>query len=142
MHSKENISLPDTDSLKEMLTAQKEFRERVDMSFYDMTPLQRVQYIKEYSIHLNQEINEMLYELPFFKPWKDYSAMTEAEQNVAMEKARMEMIDAWCFFMNMCIMLDFTPESFYNMYLDKVTENHKRQDDGYTHDKSFRGGPR
>ena len=134
----EKIGLAENDSLVEMFYTQADFQERLDPHFYSMSTEERVQFIKEHSIHLSQEINEMLYELPFFKPWKDYSSMSKEEQEAALERARMEMIDAWHFFMNMCIALDFTPNDFYNMYLSKMSENHKRQDEGYTYDKSYR----
>jgi dimeric dUTPase (all-alpha-NTP-PPase superfamily) len=124
--------------LDTMLDKQAEFQKRLDPNFLDMTLEQRVAFIKEHSIHLNQEINEMLYELPFFKPWKDYSNMSVEEKDIAMAKARMELIDAWHFFMNLMLGLGFTAEEFFEMYLTKNAENHKRQDDGYTHDKQFR----
>lgn len=124
--------------LESMLEKQTEFQCRLDEKFLDKTVEERVAFIKEHSIHLNQEINEMLYELPFFKPWKDYTGMGVEAQNIAMQKARCEMIDAWHFFMNIMIGLGFTAEEFYDMYMEKITENHKRQDDGYTYDKSYR----
>ena len=124
--------------LESMLDAQRAFQVRLDPNFNNMTVQQRVAFIKEHSIHLNQEINEMLYELPYFKPWKDYSGLTIGQEQEMLEKARMELIDAWHFFMNMAIALDITPEQFYVMYMAKNGENHRRQDEGYTADKSYR----
>ena len=124
--------------LEEMMRAQHEFQLRLDPDFDKMNAKQRVAFIKEHSIHLNQEINEMLYELPFFKPWKDYSNMSEADIEDALKKARMECIDAWHFFMNIMLALGFTAEDFYCMYMAKNSENHRRQDEGYTADKSYR----
>ena len=124
--------------LETMLETQAKFQQRLDPNFFDKTLGERVAFIKEHSIHLNQEINEMLYELPFFKPWKDYSGMDEEAQGIAMAKARMEMIDAWHFFMNIMLGLGFTADEFFEMYMNKNAENHKRQDEGYTYDKSYR----
>lgn len=124
--------------LDHMLEMQAEFQKRLDPNFFDKTLEERVAFIKEHSIHLNQEINEMLYELPFFKPWKDYRKMSVEEMQVAMAKARMELIDAWHFFMNLMLGLGFTADEFFEMYCIKNSENHKRQDEGYTHDKVYR----
>ena len=131
----------DADKMSElgcMMKMQADFQRRLDKNFFDKTIQERVAFIKEHSIHLNQEINEMLYELPFFKPWKDYSDMDEEAQLAAMAKARMECIDAWHFFMNIMIALGFTADEFVYMYLQKNKENHRRQDEGYTADKSYR----
>ena len=56
----------------------------------------------------------------------------------AIEKAKMECIDAWHFFMNIMLALGFSEEEFYEMYMRKNRENHRRQDDGYTADVSYR----
>lgn len=124
--------------LESMMDAQRAFQVRLDPNFNDMTTEQRVAFIKEHSIHLNQEINEMLYELPYFKPWKDYSGLTVGKENEMLEKARMELIDAWHFFMNIAIALGISPEQFYVMYTAKNSENHRRQDAGYTVDVSYK----
>lgn len=131
-------SVDKTDSLHVMMNMQADFQKRLDPNFFDKSLPERVAFIKEHSIHTNQEINEMLYELPYFKPWKNYDGMTPDEMEVAMSKARVELIDAWHFFMNMALALGFTADSFFVAYVDKNKENHRRQDDGYTFDKSYR----
>lgn len=124
--------------LEEMMEVQEAFQKRLDPDFDKMSVKQRVAFIKEHSIHLNQEINEMLYELPYFKPWKDYSKLSDWHEQAMIEKAKMELIDAWHFFMNIALALGFTPDQFYQMYTAKNQENHRRQDEGYTADKSYR----
>lgn len=124
--------------LESMMDMQKHLQKRLGADFSKMSVQERVAFIKEHSIHLNQEINEMLYELPYFKPWKNYSNLTAAQEQEMLEKARMELIDAWHFFMNMSLALSMTPEQFYMMYTAKNKENHRRQDAGYTADKSYR----
>lgn len=124
--------------LEDMFQRQAAFQRRTDATVFSGDLRVRVAAIKEHSIHTNQEINEMLYELPYFKHWKDYSGMTDEEKEKAMVKAREELIDAWHFFMNMAIALGFTADAFYEEYLRKNGINHKRQDEGYTHDKCFR----
>ena len=126
------------DKLTDMLITQGKFQKRLNPEFCNMDIEERVAFIKEHSIHLNQEINEMLYELPFFKPWKDYSNMGPEAIDIAMQKARMECVDAWHFFMNIMLALGFSADEFYKMYVAKNNENHRRQDEGYTADKSYR----
>lgn len=128
----------DMDRLAEMLDTQAKFQYRLDPGFFGMSVKERVAFIKEHSIHLNQEVNEMLYELPFFKPWKDYSDMSVGDTLAALEKAKMECVDAWHFFMNIMLALGFTPEEFHHMYMAKNKENHRRQDAGYTAAVSYR----
>lgn len=128
-------------SLETMLSMQRDFQVRLNPNFMSMTVPERVAFIKEHSIHLNQEINEMLYELPYFKPWKDYSSVDDNKEAEMLAKARMECIDAWHFFMNIMIALGFSVDEFTDMYMAKNKENHRRQDDGYTADKSYRDQP-
>lgn len=124
--------------LQEMLNAQENLQERLGYDVKEMTAKEITAYIKEHSIHLNQEMNEMLYELPWFKPWKDYSNMTLDEEMTAFNKAREEYIDMLHFMLNIGLALGFEEADMHNMYFDKNKENHKRQDDGYTHDVSYR----
>lgn len=124
--------------LEGMMMLQQGFQERLGADFETMTVRDRVAFIKEHSLHLNQEINEMLYELPYFKPWKDYTDVTEQDEQAMLAKAKMELIDAWHFFMNMMLGLGFTAEEFYEMYMRKNRENHRRQDVGYKAHMSYR----
>ncbi len=124
--------------LEEMLRKQKELQERLGYDFSSMTQEEIIAYIKEFSIHLTQELHEMLYALPYFKPWKDYKAMTTEEYENSINNARKEFIDMFHFMLNVALALDMSGKDIYNMYMAKNKENHKRQDEGYTHDKSYR----
>lgn len=124
--------------LDRMLQKQEELQKRLGYDFRSMTQEEITAYIKEFSIHLTQELHEMLYELPYFKPWKDYRAMTTEEYENSMNNARMEFIDMLHFMLNIALALDMSGKDIYNMYMAKNKENHKRQDEGYTHDKSYR----
>lgn len=126
------------DKLTHMMQLQRTFQERLGTDFDNMTTQERVAFIKEHSIHLNQEINEMLYELPYFKPWKDYSSVTEADETYALVKAKVELIDAWHFFMNIALALGMDADEFHHIYAAKNAENHRRQDAGYTADVSYK----
>jgi len=117
--------------LTDMLEHQERFQKRLYPDMDDWTVEQRAAYIKEMSIHLTAEIHEALYELPFFKPWKDYSNLAQIEQDLAMHKVQEELVDAWHFFMNIMLAADFDAKLWYSMYLRKIGINHKRQDEGY-----------
>lgn len=80
----------------------------------------------------------MLYELPFFKPWKNYDAMDEIEIGSAMNKAKEEFVDQWHFMLNIALLLDLSADEITDRYIAKNQENYARQTEGYTHDKSYR----
>ena len=124
--------------MQDMLNKQKELQVFLGNDTEEMSIEERVAFIKEHSIHLNQEINEALYELPFFKPWKDYKDITDEEIVDGIKKYKAEMIDAWHFFMNMLNAVDFCADEFKAMYMEKHQENKDRQERGYTHDVSYR----
>ncbi len=124
--------------LDKMLQKQEELQKRLGYDFCSMAQEEITAYIKEFSIHLTQELHEMLYLLPHFKPWKDYSAMTVEEYETGMEEARKEFIDMFHFILNIALALGISGKDIYDMYMKKNKENHKRQDEGYTHDKSYR----
>ena len=126
------------DNLQYMLDKQCLLQERLGYDFDAMDTEERVAYIKEQTIHINQEMAEMLYELPYFKPWKDYTSLTEIEKAAMISKARMECIDMWHFFMNVMMALGFSSQDFTYMFTKKNEENHRRQDEGYTADKSYK----
>lgn len=132
-------SLTKNDNLALMLLMQKTLQENAyGYKFADMTIEKRVEFIKEMSIHATQEIHEMLYELPHFKPWKDYSGMTDDEKNQAFEKAKGEFVDFMHFTLNMALALGLTSDDILEGYSAKNQENYQRQTEGYTHDKSYR----
>lgn len=133
-----SMEMTTMEKLDHMLREQELFQLRLGTNFDTMTMRDRVAFVKEHSIHLNQEVNEMLYELPYFKPWKDYSGIKPDDEDAMLQKARMELVDAWHFFMNLALALGFDADSFHEMYMAKNKENHRRQDVGYTADKSYR----
>ena len=125
------------DTLGYVMNRQIQFQERLEPGVFSKDCASRTAFIKEHSIHLNQEINEMLYELPYFKPWKDYSGITVEEEVEGFNKAKKEYIDALHFFVNIGIMLGLDSDTILHMYKEKNAENIRRQDEGYTHDKSY-----
>lgn len=127
------------DNLGIMLYMQRTLQEKAySYNFETMDIKDRVAFIKEMSIHATQEMHEMMYELPHFKPWKDYNNMSEEEVAIAMTKAQEEFVDLAHFFFNIAIALQLSSDDILTMYSKKNHENFKRQEEGYTHDVSYR----
>jgi dimeric dUTPase (all-alpha-NTP-PPase superfamily) len=113
------------DCLYEMFKQQQELQERLGYDLSSLTMEERVSYIKEYTMHMDHEVHEMLQELPFFKPWKKYE---DADHTQMLSQARMEWIDVTHFFLNVSLALGFTPYELFLMYNAKNQVNHERQD--------------
>lgn len=124
--------------LRTIMKKQLEFQQSLGVDFSSMSPEERAAYMRDQRGYLDDEVAEALYEMPFYKSWKDYSKMSEEEYNVAWQKVRMELIDALHFFVNILLAAGMTPAEVCEMYLMKNKENHRRQTDGYTADKSYR----
>ena len=121
------------DSVEVMLDYQKAFQRRVDPRCESLDLKERAAFIRDHYVYLDQELQEMLYEVPFFKHWKDYSKMTNSEIEEAYHKAKEELIDSWHFFMNLMIALNMSADELFQMYLEKNKENIRRQNEGYDH---------
>lgn len=117
--------------LEYMFKTQKAFQDRVDQRYKSTDLKERAAFLRDHFVFCNQEMQEMLYEIPFFKHWKDYSKMTDEEIEEAYDKAKEEIIDAWHFFINIMLGLGMTAEELFTRYLDKHKENIRRQDEGY-----------
>ena len=117
--------------LEYMFKMQKAFQDKVDQRYKSTDLKERAAFLRDHFVFCNQEMQEMLYEIPFFKHWKDYSKMTDEEVEEAYDKAKEEIIDAWHFFINIMLGLGMTAEELFTRYLDKHKENIRRQDEGY-----------
>ena len=124
--------------LTTIMNMQKDFQERLGVDFTNMTDKERAAFMRDHRGYLEDEVAEALYEMPYYKSWKNYESMTDAEKAEAWSKVRMELVDALHFFTNLLLAAGFTPEMLYNMYVHKNLENHRRQDAGYTADVSYR----
>jgi len=117
--------------LEYMFKMQKAFQDRVDQRYKSTDLKERAAFLRDHFVFCNQEMQEMLYEIPFFKHWKDYSKMTDEEIEETYDKAKEEIVDAWHFFINIMLGLGMTAEELFTRYLDKHKENIRRQDEGY-----------
>ena len=114
------------DNLEAMFKCQKDLQNSLGYDFTKMSVEERVNYIKEYVLHMEHEAHEMLQELPHFKAWKRYSS-DPAQQALMLEEARKEWADVTHFFINVSLALGFNAEHLMWFFLDKNALNHTRQ---------------
>lgn len=124
-----------------MMTKQKELQSRLGTNFADLSDEERAQFMRNHRGYLEDELAEALYEMPNYKLWKSYDSMSPEAREVAWQKVRMELIDAFHFFMNMLLCAGMDAKEVFQMYLAKNQENHARQDRGYTSEVSYRDQP-
>lgn len=83
----------------------------------------KIAFIQTNILALTDELHEALAEVGW-KPWA-------TSKHINVDAFKSELIDAWHFFMNLCIVVDMTPDELYEMYIAKREKNIKRQTDGY-----------
>lgn len=87
------------------------------------TTKDKTQFVKDMVLALEDELHEALFEVSW-KPWAK-------GEHFRKEAFRSELIDAWHFFMNLCLVADMTPEMLYQEYMKKHKKNAQRQAEGY-----------
>jgi dimeric dUTPase (all-alpha-NTP-PPase superfamily) len=107
---------------------QAEFQKRFGFS-ENMSIEERMNFIHTHSMFLIEETYEMLRELPFHKPWVDYSHLTQEELEKKIEEGRKEFLDIFIFLSNIAIFLDLDEKTIMKMYLEKNNINILRQED-------------
>lgn len=86
-------------------------------------PEERIQFIKDMTLALEDELHELLGEVGW-KPWA-------TSRHVNEEAAKGELVDAFHFFMNLCMVVHMTPTELFDKYIEKRQRNARRQLDGY-----------
>lgn len=82
-----------------------------------------IQFIKDMHIALTDELHEALAETGW-KPWA-------TSRHINHEAFKGELVDAFHFFMNLCMVVDMSPEELAEKYMAKRAKNAQRQRDGY-----------
>jgi dimeric dUTPase (all-alpha-NTP-PPase superfamily) len=114
-----------TDRLQEMFDHQLEFQRRLYPNYPPSAGSpELMSSITETAYALSDEIHEATNETGW-KPWA-------SSNHVNRERYLGELVDAWHFFMNMCLLLEITPAELYEGYMQKIRINHERQNNGYT----------
>lgn len=125
--------------MKEMLEMQARLQEYLGTDFEDMDMEERAQFARDHYVYMVQELNEALYELPYFKKWKNYDNMTVDEMVPAIRRYKGELVDAFHFFMNLMLVYGMDFDDLKTGYIEKNKENIERQKKGYTHDVKYGG---
>ena len=90
----------------------------------DITHLEeRIRFAKDMHIALTDELHEALGEIAW-KPWASSVHFNE-------EAFQGELVDAFHFFMNLCMVGNLTPDQLFEKYKAKRLKNIKRQEEGY-----------
>lgn len=117
--------------LQQVIDTQVQLQNRLGKDISVMGQAEKTALIKDNVYFVTEELHEMARELPFVKDWKDYSSLSEADIAKRLELAKKEFADVFTFLMNIAIALGMNAEDLYNLYFEKNSINHKRQDDGY-----------
>lgn len=89
----------------------------------DMDNDTKIQFIKDMSLALSDELHEMLAEIGW-KPWAK-------SRHINTDAMAGELIDMLHFWVNLCLAIGLQPEDIKRLYLHKATINAKRQEAGY-----------
>lgn len=120
------------DRLERLLFLQQTLQEdKMGIIFPIESPEKIASLVKQHYAYMNVEFAEVLQELPYFKEWKDYSAMTPKDLDDAMLKVRKEYVDALHFFLNIGLFIGLDAEEMFSRYCVKNNINRVRQDEGY-----------
>jgi dimeric dUTPase (all-alpha-NTP-PPase superfamily) len=111
------------------LELQKKLQDRLGTLDFSKD-IDKTNFIRAHAQYLDQELHEMLRELPFFKSWKQYD-WSPTETKERLKNAQEEFIDAFHFMLNIALALGLDAEAIYRIYCYKNNVNHERQDNNY-----------
>lgn len=115
------------DRLDAMFTAQRDLQaQSFNHSMEDLVtghPVLRINYFKENVLALTDELHEAMGEIG----WKSWAKSNHFNE----DKVKGELVDAFHFFMNLCLAAGMTPDELFKRYRAKRAINVQRQADGY-----------
>lgn len=115
------------DRLEEMLKLQAELQERYNgVEPIDLEGDARKDYVRTMVLACTDELHEALREVPW-KPWSKNILW----DGIGTDNFKLELVDAWHFFMNLMLVSGMTADELFSEYLRKNKINHGRVDDGY-----------
>lgn len=116
---------------KKLFENQRKFQERLGFNFQVMDGKQKTAYIKENMLWLEDEIHELLRELPWAKGWsKKYELWTNEEFKKHENNAAYELADIYVFLMNITLAMGLEYE-IEDLISEKLGINNDRQDNNY-----------
>jgi dimeric dUTPase (all-alpha-NTP-PPase superfamily) len=111
------------DKLDEIFRLQEALNLRIGVDTRHMTDEQRQQWVLNYCRAMTQETAELTDSVPW-KWWAKY-------QTFDKQNARVEVVDLLHFLVSLALVLELTPDDFYQAYTKKHQVNLDRQDRGY-----------
>lgn len=126
--SKDNASASD-DRLSELLTLQRSLQEDCYHTDFDgMDNEARIAFIRQNVLALEDELHEALREVG----WKSWARTKYIHQTRLQE----ELIDALHFMLSLFLVADMDADDVYVRYLTKNKINRRRQQEGYSGEKT------
>lgn len=116
-------------TLQLVLDKQKEFQTKFGYNEEEADVKTVSSLIHTHAAFLNEETIEMLRELPYHKPWVDYSGLTNEEIVEKINLGKKEWMDMFIFLMNIAVFLKMDEAEIKHMYMDKNKLNIRRQED-------------
>jgi len=118
------------DKLTEMFKLQKRLQSQLGVYKKIKTSKDKQQYINQMILALHEEAVEIMRETCYKNP--DYVKFGwKLGQKENIENFKEEIVDLMHFLLNLSIIGGMGPNEFYNRYIGKNKENHKRKQNGY-----------
>jgi dimeric dUTPase (all-alpha-NTP-PPase superfamily) len=124
------------DKLDTILKIQAELQERIykeklGKDFHNLTAKETSEMVKDNVHWVVEELHEMTREMSHMKHWKNYDNLTEQDITRMNNSAKKEFIDVVHFMFNIALLLGMDADMLFDMYLEKSSINHTRQDTNY-----------
>ncbi len=97
----------------------------------DFDPLSAGKWLNDYLIAAGNELEE-LRDCTFWKHWCSEAKAGKRFAVHDLQNARVEVIDLLFFWISMAQCVGLNADDVYNLYLQKLDVNHKRQDGDYS----------
>ncbi len=121
--------------LKELFEKQAELNARIGYDTKSLRerfdPVAAGQWLNDYIIAAGNELEE-LRDCTFWKHWCSEAKEGKRFAIHDLQNARVEVIDLLFFWISMAQCVGLSAEDVYDLYLQKLDVNHKRQDGNYS----------
>ena len=121
--------------LKEMFERQAQLNARIGYDTKSLRdkfdPVNAGKWLNDYIIAAGNELEE-LRDCTFWKHWCSEAKDGKRFAIHDLQNARVEVIDLLFFWISMAQCVGLNAEDVYNLYLQKLSVNHKRQDGDYS----------
>lgn len=108
-----------------LFVLQRDFQARILNGTFpaDLSDRDKMAYLRTQALALTDELHEALGETG----WKDWAS----SNHINRDAYKGELADVLIFLMNLMLVANITPSELMESVKAKISQNHKRQDDGY-----------